>query len=363
MGNLTTSSRTPSQPLYRLLLVLMASLFLWNQDVFAQSGTSCSTCEENRYNCYLEADRAYQDCIRNGGSSDDCEMARQTKLQSCDTDYQWCTATCNPGGVNPKPTPQTGCTDNGYGALTAFEPNGYLSGWAQDGDAPSYNQTIGIQFYVDRQPGFNTSPDFWVEASLRRFPAGSGHGWTAVVPARYRDGQWHLLYGYTYDPCYGIKHFWQGSPRWFLATPGNPIDDHRTFIRQMFIDFYRREPDQASWDYWTNYLNECGGDTGCSNHRRGFVAASFLESGEYAQWGAVPEITWLQKGTDEYDQAFVKALYQTMLRRDAESIDQAGFDFWVGVLNSWGNPTPQAGYNEVGAAFVLSTEYRNRFYY
>ncbi len=363
MGNPTFLLRIPSKPFYRLLFAAMALLFLWNQDVFAQSSTPCSTCEENRYSCYVNAEWTYQACIRNGGSSDDCEMARQTTLQNCDNEYQWCTAFCDPGGVNPNPTPQTGCTDNGIGALTGFEPNGYLSGWAQDGDAPSYNQTIVIHFYVDRQANFpHTIPDFGVEASLRR-PLWSGHGWTAVVPARYRDGQWHVLYGYTSDPCYGLRHFWQGSPQWFLATPGNPIDDHRTFVRQMFVDFYRREPDQASWDSWTNYLNECGGDTGCSNHRRGHIAASLLESSEYAEWGAVPEVVWLEKGTDGYDQAFVRALYRTMLRRDAESIDEAGFNFWVGVLNNWGNPTPQAGYNEVGSAFVQSTEYRNRFYY
>jgi hypothetical protein len=359
MGNLTL----PSQRSYWRLLAAAALLFFGIQDAYAQSGTPCSTCEENRYNCYLEADRAYQGCLRGGGRPDDCEPAHQTALQNCDYTYNYCTATCNPGGVNPDPKPQTGCTDNGYGALTSVESNGYVSGWAIDGDAPSYNQTITVLFYVDRTVNLNTAPDLGINASLVRSPAGSGHGFSGVLPARYRDGQWHLLYGYTSDPCYGVKHLWQGSPQWFFLTPGNPIDDHRTFVRQMYIDFYRHEPDQANWDYWTNYLNECGGDTGCSNHRRGYIAATFLESGEYWTWGAVPEVYWLPKGTDEYDQAFVKALYRTMLRRDAEAIDQEGFNFWVGVLNNWGNPTPQVGYNEVGAAFVLSTEYRNRFYY
>jgi hypothetical protein len=355
-------SLTPSKPFRRLLLIMAVMLFaVWNQSAFAQYGTPCSTCEENRHNCYVDAEWAYQACRRDGGDESQCENGRQTTLQNCDYTYQSCSATCDPGGVNPNPTPQTGCRDNGVGALTSLESNGYLSGWAQDGDAPSYNQTIAIHFYVDRQAGFNTVPDFGVEASLIR-PPGGGHGFSAVIPARYRDGQWHVLYGYTSDPCYGLRHFWQGSPQWFLLTPGNPIDDHRTFVRQLFIDYYRREPDQSSWDYWTNYLNACGGDTGCSNDRRGYVAATLFESNEYATFGAVPEITWLPKGSDAYDEAFVRALYRTMLRRDAESIGQSEIDAWVNVLNAYGQPTPQAGYNAVADGFIRSIEYRNRFF-
>jgi hypothetical protein len=359
MGNLIFPSRTIFKQFCRLLLV-MVLLSFGHQDTFGQTGTPCSTCSENRHNCYLNADRAYQDCRNSGGDESQCENSHQAALQNCDSTYEFCSATCDPGGVNP--TPQTTCRDNGYGALTNLESNGYVSGWAIDGDAPTYNETIQVIFYIDRTVNLNTAPDAGGQASLRR-PPGSGHGFSVVLPARYRDGKTHTIYGYTSDPCFGIRHFWQGSPRTFVLTPGNPIDDHRTFVRQLYIDYYRREPDQAGWDQWTNVITACGTNTSCANQKRGYVAASFFHSNEYATWGAVPELTWLQKGTDAYDEAFVRALYRTMLRRDATAITQTEINSWVGVLNSWGSPTPQAGYNAVASSFIQSSEYRRRFYY
>ena len=347
--------------LCRLLLAAMTLLAFWHPGAFGQA-TSCETCSENRYNCYVSADYAYTACRNNGGDEASCENGRQTALVNCDNEYDQCNLTCDPGGVNPDPSPQTGCTDNGLGGLTNIESNGYVTGWAMDGDAPTYNQTIEILFYVDRTVNLNTPSDGGGQASLR-LPPGSGHGFALILPARYRDGQVHTLYGYTSDPCYGVRPFWQGFPRTFVLTPGNPIDDPHTFVRQLYIDYYRREPDQPGWDQWTSVITACGGDTNCLNTQKGYVAASFFDSSEYGSWGAVPELTWTPKGTSDYNQAFVRALYRTLLRRDAESISQSEIDGWINVLNSYGSPTPQAAYNAVAAGFIGSAEYRNRFYF
>jgi len=32
-----------------------------------------------------------------------------------------------------------------------------------------------------------------------------------------------------------------------VVQPANPIDDSRTFIRQHYLDFLTREPDQGGW--------------------------------------------------------------------------------------------------------------------
>ena len=37
----------------------------------------------------------------------------------------------------------------------------------------------------------------------------------------------------------------------------NPIDDARFFVRQQYLDFLNREPDQAGWDFWTDNITKC----------------------------------------------------------------------------------------------------------
>lgn len=37
----------------------------------------------------------------------------------------------------------------------------------------------------------------------------------------------------------------------------NPILDPRNFVRQHYLDFLNREPDQAGWDFWTDNINKC----------------------------------------------------------------------------------------------------------
>jgi hypothetical protein len=348
----------PSVIFKRFFPLLLAALWLTSlgsRSAFGQ--TSCETCSEDRYNCEVNAEWTYQSCRQNGGDESSCENGRQTTLQGCENTYNSCSATCDPGGFNPSPSPQSGCTDNGYGALTSLESNGYLSGWAADADG-----AVMMLFYVDRtvDPN-NTNTDIGGYAMLR-LPPGSGYGFSFVLPSRYRDGQVHTLYGYTSDPCYGIRPLWQGTPQSFLLTPGNPIDDPHTFVRQLFIDDYRREPDQSGWDSWTSFITACGGDANCVSSKKGAAAAAFLDTNEYAGYGAVPELTWTPKGTNDYNQLFVKALYRSLLRRDAEDISQAEIDAWVSVLNGYGSPTPQAAYDAVAASFVASAEYRNRFY-
>jgi hypothetical protein len=351
-------SRLSSARLYGVLLAVLSVFLVPGGRASAQyPGASCESCSEDRYNCYVAADYAFQDCRRNGGDESQCQNARETAEQACENTYSNCSASCDPGGVNRPPSLPTGCTDNGLGALTSLESNGYLSGWAMDGDAPSFNDIIVVAFYVDH-PFNNTDADASGDAILR-LPPGSGHGFSVVLPGRFRDGQVHTLYGYTWDPCYGMRHFWQGSPQTFVLTPGNPTDDPHTFVRQVYIDYYRREPDQPGWDQWTSLITACGSDAGCISGRRGQIAAAFFDSNEYMAWGAVPEITWTTKGTSQYNELFIQALYKTLLRRDP---DASGSSFWLGVLNSYGSPTPQAGYDAVATAFTESGEYRDRFY-
>ena len=65
----------------------------------------------------------------------------------------------------------------------------------------------------------------------------------------------------------------------------NPIDDAWLFVRQHYLDFLDREPDQGGWDYWTNEITKCGNDTECINRRRLGVSAAFFVENEFQRTG------------------------------------------------------------------------------
>ncbi|HMF58336.1 MAG TPA: S8 family serine peptidase, partial [Pyrinomonadaceae bacterium] len=56
-------------------------------------------------------------------------------------------------------------------------------------------------------------------------------------------------------------------------APSNPIDDGRVFVRQQYLDFLGREPDQAGWDYWTGQIANCGTNQQCIHDQRIGVSA------------------------------------------------------------------------------------------
>jgi hypothetical protein len=37
------------------------------------------------------------------------------------------------------------------------------------------------------------------------------------------------------------------------------------FVKQQYLDFLNRQPDQAGWGFWTNEITSCG--TECAMHR------------------------------------------------------------------------------------------------
>lgn len=71
------------------------------------------------------------------------------------------------------------------------------------------------------------------------------------------------------------------------AVPtANAIDTNEYFIRQQYLDFLGREPDQAGFDYWTGQLNSCGADAACLRTRRLDVAAAFFTENEFQRTGS-----------------------------------------------------------------------------
>jgi len=57
---------------------------------------------------------------------------------------------------------------------------------------------------------------------------------------------------------------------------------------------------------------------------------------------------------------FVQDCYSIYLRKNYADPDLSGYNYWLGVLNSYGNPASQDGVNHIIQAFIESQEYRQR---
>jgi hypothetical protein len=66
----------------------------------------------------------------------------------------------------------------------------------------------------------------------------------------------------------------------------NAIDTTEYFVRQQYLDFLGREPDQGGFEYWSYQINQCGGDAACIRQRRIDVSAAFFASAEFQQTGS-----------------------------------------------------------------------------
>jgi hypothetical protein len=76
----------------------------------------------------------------------------------------------------------------------------------------------------------------------------------------------------------------------FTAMPttvtANPLDTSEFFVRQHYLDFLSREPDQGGFEYWSEEINKCGSDQSCIRKRRIDVSDAFFFELEFQQTGA-----------------------------------------------------------------------------
>lgn len=67
----------------------------------------------------------------------------------------------------------------------------------------------------------------------------------------------------------------------------NPVDGPDYFVRQHYLDFLGREPDESGFGFWSNQIIECGGDSSCLERRRINVSAAYFLSIEAQQTGGL----------------------------------------------------------------------------
>jgi uncharacterized protein DUF4214 len=66
---------------------------------------------------------------------------------------------------------------------------------------------------------------------------------------------------------------------------GNAIDTPEYFVRQHYLDFLGREPDESGFNFWTDQILECGSDSACAERRTINVSAAYFLSAEFMQTG------------------------------------------------------------------------------
>jgi hypothetical protein len=65
----------------------------------------------------------------------------------------------------------------------------------------------------------------------------------------------------------------------------SPLDTPEYFVRQQYLDFLNREPDESGLNFWSDQLLSCNGDPACVEGRRTNTSAAFFLSIEFQQTG------------------------------------------------------------------------------
>jgi len=78
----------------------------------------------------------------------------------------------------------------------------------------------------------------------------------------------------------------------FTAIPdavvaGNAIDTPEYFVRQHYLDFLGREPDESGFNFWSDQILSCGPDAACVERRTINVSAAYFLSIEFQQTGGL----------------------------------------------------------------------------
>jgi len=83
----------------------------------------------------------------------------------------------------------------------------------------------------------------------------------------------------------------QSTEAVFTANPNgqseNPLGSPEYFVRQHYVDFLGREPDEAGFNFWSDQILECGADAVCVERRTINVSAAYFVSIEFQQSGGL----------------------------------------------------------------------------
>jgi subtilisin family serine protease len=134
----------------------------------------------------------------------------------------------------------------------------------------------------------------------------------------------------------------------------NPIDRPDFYVRQHYIDFLNREPDQSGLDFWVHEITVCGADVNCLEVKRINVSAAFFISTEFQETGYLV-YRFYKSAYGNLPGAPVPIAFTEFLR-DTEEIAkgvQVGAPNWETLLE-----TNKQNY---ALAFVQSNQFQNTY--
>ena len=107
------------------------------------------------------------------------------------------------------------------------------------------------------------------------------NGFYTVAPARAN---------YTFSPASkSFSLLWVNTEASFTGLANgvilNPLDTTEFFVRQQYLDFLGREPDENGFSFWTEQIRSCGTDGLCLEARRVNTSAAYFLSIEFQQTG------------------------------------------------------------------------------
>src|SRR5882672_9595330 len=77
----------------------------------------------------------------------------------------------------------------------------------------------------------------------------------------------------------------------FTAIPTggatNPVDTPEFFVRQHYVDFLTRDPDESGFNFWSDQIIGCGNDAACVERKRINVSAAYFLSIEFQETGGL----------------------------------------------------------------------------
>src|ERR1043166_2470381 len=77
------------------------------------------------------------------------------------------------------------------------------------------------------------------------------------------------------------------------SISGNVIDTPEYFVRQHYLDFLGREPDEAGLNFWSAQIMSCGNDYNCIERRTINVSAAYFLSIEFQKTGRLVDGLYL----------------------------------------------------------------------
>jgi hypothetical protein len=105
------------------------------------------------------------------------------------------------------------------------------------------------------------------------------------------------LVNYSFSPAErSFSQIGNSTEATFTGTPAgtliNPLDTPEYFVRQHYLDFLGREPDESGFNFWSDQMLECGADAGCIERRGINVSAAYFLSIEFQQTGGLVDLLY-----------------------------------------------------------------------